>query len=68
MRSAEEIKDKIHELHSQIMKMESRVKNKKRFGSVGITTTEMEIHALNQDICLLRWVLEPLGHQHSAGS
>ena len=67
MRNEDEIKDMIHKIHNRILVMEDRIV-KKKCGVIGQEQTETCIHVLNQEICLLRWVLEPAGHQHSAGS
>jgi len=66
MRSEDEIKEKIHKIHNAILDMEDRLINK-TCGARGAENTKICIHSLNQEICLLRWVLEPAGHQHSAG-
>ena len=58
MRSEDEIKEKIHKMHNAILAKEDRM-------AVDSFNMKAEVHQLNQEICLLRWVLEPAGHQHS---
>lgn len=66
MRTEEEVKEMIHKIHTRILAMEDRLdKSAKEILSMDVL--QVSIHTLNQEICLLRWVLEPVGHQHSAG-
>ena len=67
MRSEDEIIEMIHKIHARILVMEDRL-DKPAGEILSKDTLRITIHTLNQEICLLRWVLAPAGHQHSAGS
>ena len=59
MRSPDEVKEMIHKIHTRILAMEDRLIIKEKCDRL---ETRVCIHTLNQEICLLRWVLEPKGH------
>lgn len=63
MRSADEVREKIHKIHNAILAMEDRLISK-TCGARGAENTQICIFSLNQEICLLRWVLEPEGYKH----